>query len=168
MGIDRRQFVQTVGGAGMFAAFGQTGAAQQDAGDFEKPAGLRPGAQLDSRFPVSFAKPVSEGLRLVMEYFTALSQRDLEGIAHTLHFPFAIYETIDPIVVPNAAAFMATPPPSLNGTGKGDSHILRGSYICSRASMFTSTARWAPRSRFHSPAIRLTATSNSRATACTR
>src|SRR4029077_6230981 len=78
MGIDRRRFVQTVGGAGMFAALGQTGAAQQGAGDFEQPAGLRPGAQLDSRFPVSFAKPVSEGLRLVMEYFTALSQRDLE------------------------------------------------------------------------------------------
>ena len=131
MAIDRRQFVQTVGGAGVFAALTQPGAAQQAAAtDFEKPAGLRTGAQLDSRFPVSFTKPVSEGLRLVMEYFTALSQRDVEGIARTLHFPFAIYEHIEPIVVPTAAAFLAAPPPSLNGTGtgKGESRILRGSY----------------------------------------
>src|SRR6185295_11934285 len=119
MGIDRRQFVRTVGGAGVFASLAQSGAAQtaRAGDDFEKPAGLRPGAQLDSRFPVSFARPVSEGLRLVMEYFTALSQRDVQGIARTLHFPFAIYENIEPIVVPSAADFVATPPPGLNGTG---------------------------------------------------
>jgi hypothetical protein len=85
MAIDRREFVQTVGGAGVFAALARPSAAQQAAAtDFEKPAGLRPGAQLDSRFPVSFAKPVSEGLRLVMEYFTALSQRDAAAMARTL------------------------------------------------------------------------------------
>src|SRR4029077_12489509 len=114
MGIDRRQFVQRVGGAGMLAAFGQTAAAQSAAGatDFEKPAGLKAGAQLDSRFPVSFAKPVSEGFRLMTEYFTALSQRRTQGIARTLHFPSAIYETIDPIVVQSSADFVKTPPPS--------------------------------------------------------
>jgi hypothetical protein len=63
-----------------------------------------------------------------MEYFTALSQRDVQGIARTLHFPFAIYEHIEPIVVQSAADFVASPPPSLNGTAKGESHILRGSY----------------------------------------
>jgi hypothetical protein len=112
MAIDRRQFVQTVGGAGVFAALARPGVAQQGAAtDFEQPAGLRPGAQLDSRFPVSFAKPVSEGLRLVMEYFTALSQRDAAAMARTLHFPFAIYEEIEPIVVQSAADFAAAPPP---------------------------------------------------------
>jgi hypothetical protein len=130
MSIDRRQFVQTVGGAGVFAALAAPAAAQpaRAGDDFEKPAGLRPGAQLDSRFPVSFAKPVSEGLRLVLEYFTALSQRDVQGIARTLHFPFAIYEDIEPIVVQSAADFVASPPPSLNGSGAGKSRILRGSY----------------------------------------
>lgn len=129
MSVDRRQFVQTVGGAGMFAALTQP-AAQPARGsdDFEKPAGLRPGAQLDSRFPVSFAKPVTEGFRLIAEYFTALSQRDVQGIARTLHFPFAIYENIEPIVVQSQADFVAAPPPSLNATGKGESRILRGSY----------------------------------------
>ena len=130
MSIDRRQFVQTVGGAGVFAALTQTAGAQpaRAADDFEKPAGLRPGAQLDSRFPVSFAKPVSEGFRLMTEYFTALSQRDVQGLSRLLHFPFAIYEIVEPIVVPSAADFVAAPPPSLNATGKGESRILRGSY----------------------------------------
>jgi hypothetical protein len=130
MSIDRRQFVQTVGGAGVFAALAPPAAAQPVRGgdDFEKPAGLRPGAQLDSRFPVSFARPVSEGLRLVMDYFTALSQRDVQGIARTLHFPFAIYENIEPVVVQSAADFVASPPPTLDGTGTGKSRILRGSY----------------------------------------
>ena len=46
----------------------------------------------------------------------------------TLHFPFAIYERIDRLSSQTADAFIATTPPSLNGTGKGESHILRGSY----------------------------------------
>jgi hypothetical protein len=96
--------------------------------DFETPAPLKPGAQLDSRFPVSFAVPVSQGLRLVVDYFTALSQRDLDGLAATLHFPFAIYETIEPIVVDSVDSLKADPPPTLNGTGRGRSRISPGSY----------------------------------------
>jgi len=137
--VDRRRFMQAIGAAAAAGAVttvrresisAQTPgrSATSSAPEFAKPAGLRTGAQLDSRFPVSFAEPVSEGLRLVMAYFTALSQRDTEAIARTLHFPFAIYETIEPIVVPTAAEFVASPPPSLNGTGKGKSRILKGSY----------------------------------------
>ena len=129
MEIDRRGFVQSLGAAAVAGAgvslHAQTPGTESD---FPKPANLRPGAQLDSRFPVSFAEPVSHGLRLVMEYFTALSQRDVQGIAKTLHFPFAIYETIDPIVVRSAADLIAAPPPSLNATGKGRSRIKAGSY----------------------------------------
>jgi hypothetical protein len=138
--INRRQFVQTVGIASGIGALGSKpgavgemsqGAPAQTANaasEFPKPTTLRDGAQLDSRFPVSFATPVSESLRLVMEYFTALNQRDAAAIARTLHFPFAIYETIEPIVVQSAADFVANPPPSLNATGKGKSRILQGSY----------------------------------------
>jgi hypothetical protein len=103
-------------------------AAQAGAAEFPAPPGLRKGAQLDSRFPVSFATPVSQGLRLITEYFTALSERNLEAIARTLHFPFAIYEDIEPVVVQSAADFMSNPPPSLNGTGKGKTRINPGSY----------------------------------------
>ena len=130
--MDRRRFVQTVGVAGMLGAvdFAPASAQQSGAadGEFPKPAGLRPGAQLDSRSPVSFATSVSEGFRLVTQYFTAFSQRDLDGIAKTLHFPFAINEDIEPVVVSSAADLMATPPASLNATGKGKGRILKGSY----------------------------------------
>ena len=79
--IDRREFVKTMGAAGalgaMAPAAGAAPAAQAGGvSEFPRPSTLRAGAQLDSRFPVSFAAPVTEGLRLVTEYFTALSQRE--------------------------------------------------------------------------------------------
>jgi hypothetical protein len=111
------------------AAQAQASAAQSAAAaDFPRPSNLRQGAQLDSRFPVSFAEPVTNGLRLVTEYFTALSQRDVPALSRTLHFPFAIYEDIEPIVVQSAADLIANPPPTLNATGKGKSRIKTGSY----------------------------------------
>jgi hypothetical protein len=143
--MNRRHFIRAVGAAGAIGAFGggrndlfaagapddqaQTAAAQRTTPpEFRQPPTLRKGAQLDSRFPVSFAPTVAEGLRLVTEYFTALSQRDLPALARTLHFPFAIYENIEPVVVQSAADLVANPPPTLNGTGKGRSRIMRGSY----------------------------------------
>jgi len=132
MAVDRRGFVKTVGGAGMMGVIGgfQTRPSAPTAGvdEFTKPAGLRPGAQLDSRFPVSFAASVSEGFRLVTDYFTAFSQRDLAGVAKTLHFPFAINEDIEPIVVRSADELMSNPPPTLNASGTGKSRMLKGSY----------------------------------------
>jgi hypothetical protein len=136
-GIDRREFVKTIGAAGALSAVtaasgtklaAQGGQAAGGVAEFQRPTTLRAGAQLDSRFPVSFAAPVTEGLRLVLEYFTALSQRNLDALARTLHFPFAIYEDIEPIVVATAADLLKNPPPSLNGTGRGRTKILRGSY----------------------------------------
>ena len=128
--LDRRQFVRVLGTVGAASAIGRTTPAAQTpaAGDFARPATLRQGAQLDSRYPVSFAEPVGNGLRLVTEYFTALSQRDLQALSRTLHFPFALYEDIEPIVVPSAADLIANPPPTLNGSGKGKSRIKAGSY----------------------------------------
>jgi hypothetical protein len=131
--VNRREFVKTMGAAGalsaMTAAAGAAAqATQAGVAEFPRPSSLRAGAQLDSRFPVSFATPVTEGLRLVMEYFTALSQRNLDALARTLHFPFAIYEDIEPIVVATATDLLKNPPPSLNGTGKGRTKIQRGSY----------------------------------------
>ena len=135
--IDRREFVKTMGAAGALSAVGaasatdaapQAGQPAGGAAEFQRPANLRSGAQLDSRFPVSFATPVTEGFRLVTEYFTALSQRNLDALARTLHFPFAIYEDIEPIVVASAADLLKNPPPSLNFLGKGKAKVLRGSY----------------------------------------
>jgi hypothetical protein len=135
--IDRRRFLERTGASGVLAAIGggllvpetQLYAAQATPpGDFATPRGLLPGGQSDSRFPVSFTAAVTQGLRLVVEYFTALNQRDVAGIAKTLHFPFAIYENVEPLVYKSADEFVGNPPPSLNGTGKGKSRIARGSY----------------------------------------
>jgi len=102
--------------------------APQQAGDFARPAGIRPGGQSDSRFPVSFQDPVSQGLRLVMDYFTALNQRDIEGIVDSLHFPFAINEDIEPIVFENPSQLISQPAPTLNFTDRGLSRVGNGSY----------------------------------------
>jgi hypothetical protein len=139
--VDRRQFIQTIGAAGALtaalpaadlgAAAAQGPAAQAGGAgppEFPAPPTLRKGAQLDSRFPVSFAPTVPEGFRLISDYFHALSQRNLEALSRTLHFPFALYENIEPIVVSSAADLLKNPPPSLNGTGQGASKIMRGSY----------------------------------------
>jgi hypothetical protein len=139
--INRRQFgttlravaaagtVGTVASRLILPAQAQSAATQQGGDDeFTPPATLRPGAQLDSRFRVSFAATVSNGFRLISDYFTALSERNFDGIASTLHFPFALYEDIEPIIVDRAADLGATPPPSLNATGKGKSRLMRGSY----------------------------------------
>ena len=91
--LSRRRFFKTAGAAGLLGAMGGVALgpmapqvfAQQGQYDFPQPADLRPGGQLDSRFPVSFAEPVSQGLRLVLEFFTALNQRDVQGMANTLH-----------------------------------------------------------------------------------
>jgi hypothetical protein len=129
-----RRFGTTTAAATGLVASGLVGrglaqrATQTGGDEFPRPATLGQGAQLDSRFRVSFAAVVSNGFRLVTDYFTALSERNLDGMASTLHFPFAIYEDIEPIVVDRAADFMASPPPSLNATGKGTSRLLRGSY----------------------------------------
>ncbi len=139
-GIDtgRRAFFKHTGAAGVMGAAlgaglilpmaGAQAAAAPGGVDFAKPKGLLPGGQSDSRFPVSFATPVTEGLRLVIAYFTALNQRDLAGIAKTLHFPFAIYEQIEPLVYQTEADFLRNPPPTLNGTGKGATRIAANSY----------------------------------------
>jgi hypothetical protein len=129
----RRELFASAGAFGLLSTFGGLNAiapamAQSRSPDFAKPISLKPGAQLDSRFPVSFATTVSQGLRLVVEYFTAQSQRDLAGIAKTLHFPFAIYEEIEPIVVASERDLLANPPPTLNATGKGKSRVAKGSY----------------------------------------
>jgi hypothetical protein len=130
----RRELFANVAAFTTAAAFGATALAphevqaQSRAGEFPKPPNLQKGGQLDSRFPVSFAATVSNGLRLVTEYFTAQSQRDLPALAKTLHFPFAIYEEIEPIVIASERDFLASPPATLNSTGKGKTRIAKGSY----------------------------------------
>lgn len=77
---------------------------------------------------MAFAEPVTEGLRLVIAFFTALNQRDVQAMADTLHFPFAIYEDIEPLVYQSRADFISNPPPTLNASGRGFTRIAEDSY----------------------------------------
>lgn len=128
----RRQLFSSMGALGVVGGLGMASFSPrlfaQSGYDFEQPRNLRPGAQVDSRFPVSFAEPVTEGLRLVIAFFTALNQRDVAGMADTLHFPFAIYEDIEPLVYQSRADFLSNPPPTLNASGRGFTRIAEDSY----------------------------------------
>jgi hypothetical protein len=98
------------------------------------PAGLRDGAMLDGRFPVAFENSVPAAMQVMMAYFTAISRRDLAGIAATLHFPFAIYEGTEASVFETREAFMADPPHqfdfsgAMSAKGHGGLSVMTGSY----------------------------------------
>jgi hypothetical protein len=96
--------------------------------ELPKPAGLRPNAQLDARFPVYFQTPVAQAMKYLTDYFAAFCSRDLDGVASTLHFPYATYEGIEPIVYETAKEFLASPPPSLTVTDKEYDHFIPGVY----------------------------------------
>jgi hypothetical protein len=96
--------------------------------EFATPKGLRPGSQLDARFPISYQLSVPEAMRVIIKYFQALSQRDMAEVAKSLHFPFALYEDIDPVVVNSKKELLRNPPETINVTGKGKTQVMAGSY----------------------------------------
>ena len=144
--VERRRFIQgagmagLVGAAGLFGAVGTPRALAQQGGEsraaetgpggaeFPKPDGLKALGQLDARFPVSYETSVPESMRVVTEHFRALSGRDPEALARTLHFPFGLYEGTEPIVVESEANLLADSPHSINVTGRGDTEVMAGSY----------------------------------------
>jgi hypothetical protein len=131
--LGRREFMKgaavgLLSTAVLTPALGQSAGAEAEAEDLPTPAGLKPGAEPDNRFPVFYESSVPEGMRLVTEYYAALVRRDLKGMAETLHYPFLTYEGTDPVIVESADQLMSSPPPSMNVTGKGDNLIYPGSY----------------------------------------
>lgn len=129
---DRRNFMKVATVAGLAGAAmmapGLAEAQQTEVKDPEKPAGLKPGAELDGRFPVMYESSVPETMKLAAQYMAALSRRDLGGLSELFHYPFVTYEGIDTVVVNSKDELMSTPPPSLNTTGKGVNKIRKGSY----------------------------------------
>jgi hypothetical protein len=129
---DRRKFFRTATAAGLASAAiiapSAAEAQQADVKDPEKPAGLKAGAELDGRFPVMYESSVPETMKLAAEYMAALSRRDLDGLSRLFHYPFVTYEGIDTVIVNSREEFLASPPPSLNTTGKGANKIRKGSY----------------------------------------
>src|SRR6516225_1102640 len=129
---DRRNFIKVATAAGLAGAVamapGLAEAQQAEIKDPVAPAGLKPGAELDGRFPVMYESSVPEAMRLATEYMASLSRRDLDGLSKLFHYPFVTYEGIDTLVVNSRDELMSNPPPSLNTTGKGVNKIRKGSY----------------------------------------
>jgi hypothetical protein len=138
----RRGFIKGVAVTGMLGAFGLTPAAtwaaeegggvRDDSQDLHAPAGVKPGAEADTRFPLYYEHSAPESMRRVMQWFAALSRRDMAGMADNMQFPFLTYEGTDPVVFNSRDEFMSAPPPSMNVTGKsnqrGDPLIHPGAY----------------------------------------
>jgi len=96
--------------------------------DVPTPAGLKPLGQLDARFPVAYETSVPDAMRVMTNWMAALANRDPGAMARQLHFPFALFEGTEPIVIESAEAFLAAPPATLDVAHRGDSAVQAGSY----------------------------------------
>ena len=155
--IDRREFVKTMGAAGalgaMTPAAGVAQAAQAGGvSEFPRPSNLRAGAQLDSRFPVSFA---DAGLAKACGSSRSISPRSASGISRRSRGRCTSRSRSTRTSSRSSSRARPTsssnPPPTLNGTGKGrtkDQCAARTT--CSRASTSTCIARSAGPSRCRS------------------
>ena len=96
--------------------------------ELPKPAGLRPRAQLDARFPVYFEDSVGHAMPLITQYFAAIVRRDPAGMARVIHFPYATYEKTDPTVYQTAEEFTVKPPALFRSSDIADGELPPGSY----------------------------------------
>jgi len=89
-----------------------------------EPEGLSrnaPGTLVDNRYPITFERSVPATVAVLTQHFKALLERNLEGIADTMHYPFASHEQYAnhwPMVVHTREEFFKSPPPSVNTTMK--------------------------------------------------
>ncbi|MGC2330855.1 MAG: twin-arginine translocation signal domain-containing protein [Candidatus Acidiferrales bacterium] len=145
---DRRTFMKGVAAAGVLSATaiapplaGQTATqpSQADRGRGQFGGGLGVGKRqprkpsLDLRNPESYAG-IADATRVLMDHFKALSQRDMKGVADTLHFPYATVEQTDVVVVDTQDELMTRAPASINMTDNPerftdhDGYVQPGSY----------------------------------------
>ena len=123
---DRRNFMKSTVAAGLLSAAGAVSAFSQPAQAAQQaqtagtaltpPPGMSPHGIPDLRFPMCYKDSVPAAVRVMTEYFAALGQRDLKGMAEALHFPFGTFERSDAIVVQSPDDLMAHAPASMNMT----------------------------------------------------
>jgi hypothetical protein len=80
---------------------------------------LNKGDLVDNRFRITYERSIPATVTVLTQHFAALSERNLAGIADTLHFPFAVHEQFSirmPVVVKTREQFMASPPASVGVT----------------------------------------------------
>lgn len=133
----RRDFIASAASAGLLGALAvgsasaQQGSGSHPAGpqDPQAPTGLGPRAMVDNRFPLTYQTSVPEGVRVLMQYFAALSRRDLKGIAELVHFPFVSIEGTEPVVVESPEKLLAHAPASLNMTESPERYSDHDGYL---------------------------------------
>lgn len=131
----RRNFMAGAASAGLLGALALTTASAQQtsssssAQDPQAPAGLGPRGMVDNRFPLTYATSVPEGVRVLMQYFTALSRRDLKGMADLLHFPFVSIEGTEPVVVSTPDQLLAHAPASMNMSQNPERYTDHDGYL---------------------------------------
>lgn len=121
---DRRGFIKGAAAAGLLGAVAiapklahaAVAEPQGAVEDPQAPKGLAPLGMLDYRFPMTYETSIPAGVRVLTQYFAALTRRDLKSMADNLHFPFASYERTDPVVVETPEDLMAHAPASMNMT----------------------------------------------------
>ena len=121
MTSNRRNFMKGAAVAGMLGATAlatrDANAAQsnsQDAQDPQAPKDLKPKAELDPRFRVTYERSVPAAVEVITQHFAALSERNLKALAETMQFPFATIENVDTVVVKSPEDLLADAPRSLN------------------------------------------------------
>src|SRR5579872_5165109 len=143
---DRRTFIKGAAAAGLLGAVGMASlhtepaegaqprqGGTQRAGQGARGAGDAAEPSMDMRDPQSYAG-IPDATRVVMDHFKALSQRDIKGVADTLHFPYGTFEETDAVVVNTRDELLASAPASLNMTTNPerftdhDGYINPGSY----------------------------------------
>src|ERR1017187_8565776 len=106
---DRRNFMKSaaaaglLGAAGAVSALGQPAQAAQQAETAEPnlmpPPGMSPRGIPDLRFSMCYKESIPAAVGVMTQYFAALGQRDLKGMAEMLHFPFGTFERTQAVVV---------------------------------------------------------------------
>jgi hypothetical protein len=116
---DRRTFMRVAAAAGLFAAAAMSpepGQAQTtqatSAEDPQAPPGLK--GTPDLRYPLCYETPTIEGVRVLTQYFAALSRRDARSMADNMHFPFGSFEGTEPVSVKTPEELLSKAPPSMN------------------------------------------------------
>jgi hypothetical protein len=126
----RREFMKGATAAGLLGAAGLASAlaAPGASPNAQENSGQPQADATDSRSTRSFRDSVPQSTKMLSQYFQALSERNLDGMAQLVHFPFLTHEGPQAQLVENHEQLISSPPLSMNVTGKGNSKIVPGAF----------------------------------------
>lgn len=135
---NRRRFIKGAAAAGFLGAvtgspvIGASAPAAPPADEPQAPEALGSTGLLDQRYPVPYQTSIPAAVKVITDYFAALSRRDLQGMAELCHFPFATFEGTTVTVVNSVDELLSNAPASMNTAVTGERWAAHGSYMASR------------------------------------